>query len=123
MSSLLQFGGQVTRAGVHLQFVKVVKGEQWERYNGPGAYQPSPDSTVFTEDDPAHTYTCQQCGRVHARIYVAVRKPAGMFGVWVVFRYNGEEHVPDLSIPISTFKLPRDARPLSDEESSKVWHS
>lgn len=56
-----------------------------------------------------------------AKLYRIWRKPAGMFGCWVVFRYNGEEHVPDLSIPIGVDKLPRDAEPLTDEEAASYW--
>jgi hypothetical protein len=44
-----------------------------------------------------------------------------MCGCWVVFRYNGEEHVPDLSVPISVDTLPRDARPMSIEDTIKTW--
>jgi len=45
-----------------------------------------------------------------------------MFGCWVVFQYNGEEEVPDLSIPITVKKYPRGSIRLSDVESSRVWH-
>lgn len=122
MSSLLQFNGEISRKGVGLQFYTVVKDEpNWTKYNGPDAYKPSPDSTTFTE--PNDTFTCQVCGRKHPRVSVAFRKPVGMFGPWVVFRYNGGEQVPDLSIPIPVFQLPIGARTLSDEESSKIWHS
>ena len=120
MSSLLQFNGNVSQRGVELQFVRVVKTADWDRYNGPTSYMPSPESTAFTED--AERHTCTVCGKEHARIHVAYRKPAGMFGCWVVFRYNGAKHVPDLSIPISVFTLPKDAVALSDADSSALWH-
>jgi hypothetical protein len=55
------------------------------------------------------------------RLYRVFRKPAGMFGCWVVFRWNGKEHVPDLSVPIGVEKLPRDATPLSDSEAANYW--
>lgn len=56
-----------------------------------------------------------------AKLYRVFRKPAGMFGCWVVFRWNGAEHVPDLSVPIGVKKLPRDAQALSNEEASRYW--
>ena len=122
MSSLLQFNGTINHCGVGLQFIQVEKNEpQWTKYNGPESYHPSSESTTFTKE--VDTYVCKTCGRSHARIAVAYRKPAGMFGCWVIFRYNGDEHVPDLSIPISVFRLPRDAKTLTDEQSSAIWHS
>ena len=96
MSSLLQFQGKIANNRVYLQFV--------------------------TKDE-SETYLCEQCGRQHQFIYVAPRKPVGMFGCWVLFRYNGEKHAPDLSCPIITDKLPRDAKKMTEEESSKLWHT
>jgi hypothetical protein len=104
VSSLLQFSGDVGRRGVRLEFVLRPEGTPW---NGVG-----PDS-VF----------CEECGRDHDRIFVAWRKPRGTFGPWVIFRYNGADNVPDLSTPIDTVRLPRDARPLSDAETIERWHS
>jgi hypothetical protein len=122
MSSLMQFNGSITHQGVGLQFILVEKDEpDWTRLCGPESYHPNPESTAYTKD--VDRYQCATCGRQHARIAVAYRKPVGMFGCWVQFRYNGSVHVPDLSIPIAVFKLPRDARGLSDEDSSKIWHS
>jgi hypothetical protein len=46
-----------------------------------------------------------------------------MFGCWVQFRYNGEVNVPDLSIPITVDKYPKDAIRMSDLESSRMWHN
>jgi hypothetical protein len=98
MSSLLQFGGKVDpRKGVGLVFA--------------------------LEEEGASAYDCLDCGRRHERLYEAFRKPVGMFGHWVVFRYNGAEHVPDLSIPITVAELPRGARAMTNEECSKYWHS
>lgn len=105
MSSLMQFGGKITREGVHLQAIQVVK-----------------DSSLYGRTDQ-HEFACPQCKRWHPRIFTFIRKPKGMFGCWVVFQYNGEEHVPDLSVPISLERLPRDAKPMSLEESMKTWHS
>jgi len=95
MSSLLQFTGKTGKRGVQLQFTR--------------------------KDEPV--YRCSICGGAHQRIYTAWRKPVGMFGCRVVFRYNGEEHVPDLSIPIEVDKLPRGARPRTLIESDRIWHS
>lgn len=58
---------------------------------------------------------------IQPQLYRCWRKPVGMFGCWVVFRYNGTENVPDLSCPISTLQLPRDAKPLSVEEQQQYW--
>lgn len=51
------------------------------------------------------------------------RKPRGLFGPWVVFEYNGEMEVPDLSIPIRFEKVPKGAVRLSDEEALTYWRS
>jgi len=103
MSSMLQFGGKVSKKGVHLQFVQT-------RRDG-------------YKDIDVDTFVCPVCGGDHAYIWVAVRKPAGMFGCWVVFRYNGEEHVPGLSIPISVDRIPRGAVKQTVEASATIWHS
>ena len=112
MSSLLQFNGQITRKGVHLQFMLVEK----YKHDVGGLFE------IERERD-IDTFVCPTCDKVHPHIHIAIRKPCGMFGCWVVFRYNGEEHVPDLSIPISVTKLPRDAKRLSIEQSARIWHS
>lgn len=57
------------------------------------------------------------------KLYRIFRKPTGMWGCWVTFRYNGSEHAPDLSVPIHVEKLPRDAEPLTEEEAKKYWFS
>ena len=82
-----------------------------------------PDEVCTRCGEEVEPVPCPTCGKTHPRIHIAIRKPAGTFGCWVVFRYNGEEHVPDLSTPVAVFKLPRDAKPLSDEESNRIWHS
>ncbi len=58
-----------------------------------------------------------------AKLYRIWRKPAGMSGCWVQFRYNGEVHVPDLSVPIGTRTLPRDAEELTHQEAADYWFS
>lgn len=111
MSSLLQFGGQIDRKrGVGLLFCRERKVDV-----------PCGDFTYQRTVD-AETYTCAQCGKSHGVLYRAWRKPCGMLGCWVQFRYNGEIHVPDLSVPIGVQKLPRDAVRLSDAEASEYWH-
>ena len=124
MSSLMQHRGAIRNGKVELLFYLVEKGEHWEKYNGPDAYDPRPDGTTFTNsvelldlERPNGTLASVE------QLYRVWRKPVGMFGCWVVFRYNGEEHVPDLSIPIATFKLPRDAKPLTREECAQYWFS
>lgn len=112
MSSLLQFRGNIDRRGVGLEFYRTL---------------PQHHQTGEPEDNPlfgkeAELVPCSICGKQHPRLYVAYRKPRGMFGCWVVFQWNGEEHVPDLSCPMAEFKIPRDATALDDETSNKRWH-
>ncbi len=108
MSSLMQFRGDIKNGKVGLQF-------QLVRSSVPG------DNALYSMVD-ADPYRCKQCNCDHARIAVAYRRPAGMLGCWVIFRYLGKKNVPDLSIPISVEKYPLGACILSDEESSKIWH-
>lgn len=121
MSSLLQHHGGRSADGrkVELLLCPVVKGPDWERYNGPGAHNPSPESTTFCGD--AERFTLD--GKTYARLYRVYRRPVDMLGHWVRFRLNGALHAPDLSIPWSVLKLPRDARPLSDAECVAYWNS
>jgi len=129
MSSLMQFSGKTGRKGVELQFYQVEPGGFYTAHftgnwneNGPiyegKDYHPYPESSCHPVDD----VTCIKCGKCHPRLHVAWRKPCGMFGVWVIFRYNGAKNVPDLSVPIALYKLPKDARPLTDSENSVYWH-
>jgi hypothetical protein len=119
MSSLLQFNGTIDKRGVGLEFIKstVVK-------NKVIGFDRGTLETWTTEDkDYDEKHLCTVCGQLHPRMYVAFRKPCGMFGCWVQFRYNGEVHVPDLSIPITVKEYPRDAIRMSDVESSRMWHN
>lgn len=109
MSSLLQFRGDITRKGVVLE--ALLNNEKSILEAGYlGCYE--------------DVHTCTVCNKQHPRIYTFVRKPRGMFGCWVIFHWNNEDHVPDLSCPIN-LKLkdrPKDLKRLSDEESSELWH-
>jgi len=119
MTSLLQFNGTIDRRGVGLEFIKstVVK-------NKVIGFDRGTLETWTTEDkDYDEKHLCTVCGQLHPRMYVAFRKPCGMFGCWVQFRYNGDVHVPDLSIPITVKEYPRDAIRMSDVESSRMWHN
>ena len=117
MSSLLQFNGNTSKKGAQLQAYLVKK--EWAISRYALAYDRSITITSFRysykDVEPEH---CPTCGQDHAKLYGFWRKPLGMWGHWVVFRYNGEKHVPDLSIPLSLEKLPRDAKPISLE----YWH-
>lgn len=106
MSSLLQFSGDIGKRGVRLEFVIEDKDHPW------------PDPLHYPDQ-----FDCPECGEKHPFILTAWRKLAGMFGHWVVFRYLGEEHVPDLSIPIGVPRPPRGSVKLSAEESTKIWHT
>lgn len=102
MSSLLQFSGAVNTKGVGLEF-----------------YLTDTGKTLGNDTEPV---SCMKCEKHHAQLYVAFRKPKGMCGCWVVFEYNGEEHVPDLSVPIAVGKVPVGARKLNAEENAEYWH-
>ena len=106
MSSLLQFQGQIKDGKVRLEFTKVLERNQWG----------SPSKEVMAQ------MPCYICGEHHPVIYVIYRKPLGLWGHWTVFRWNNDEHVPDLSIPISVDNLPKDAQRLSDSETCECWH-
>lgn len=54
-------------------------------------------------------------------LYSFWRKPRDMWGAWVVFEYNGEKHAPDLSVPLSLEKLPRDAVRVPDQAAVRYW--
>ena len=104
----MHFRGQVEKQGVGLEFY-LVDSEPWYRA------------------DEVELVECSVCStdavtRTHPQIHRVYRKPAGVFGPWVVFRYNGDKHVPDLSHPIAIVKLPRGAERLSAEENSETWH-
>lgn len=106
MSSLLQFTGpeaKVTKDGVGLLFYET----HIDGYSG------------------FDNFVCPLCGKLHPVLHRAYRKPRGMFGCWVVFRYNREDHVPDLSIPIrvEAGQLPKGSQRLTDEASAIQWHS
>lgn len=107
MSSLLQFNGDVGKRGVELAF---------ERYGKHPPYGPHGP----TELDPR--VLCTICDKEHIQIGLAWRKPVGMLGCWVQFRYLGGLHAPDLSVPISVLDWPRGTRILDAEENSKYWH-
>ena len=65
---------------------------------------------------------CAVCGGSHEQLWAAWRKPAGSWGAWTVFRYLGEEHVPDLSVPIAVVRAPKGATKLSPQENARAWH-
>lgn len=104
VTSLMQFEGETGRRGVRLEFVLRDPAAPWNAA-------------------PVEPVECDRCERgPHERIHVAWRKPRGTLGQFVVFAYNGETHVPDLSIPIDVERIPRDAVALSDEETIERWH-
>lgn len=103
MSSLMQFQGETGQRGVRLEFVLRESGAAWDA-------------------PPLEPVECPTCGQTHERIHVAWRRPAGMFGQFVVFRYLGAEHVPDMSIPIDVTQLPHGAVALDDAETCAAWH-
>jgi len=115
MSSLLQFRGKVDREGVHIEVYKTIPGVREIEY------PPDKDEAVFGANW-AEPFICSKCGRRHPILYTFARKPAGMFGCWVQFRYNGEIHVPDLSCPFGLDELPKGSKRMTQEDSEKAWH-
>ena len=124
MSSLMQHHGGRSADGrkVELLMYRVIKGPEWDKYNGPAAYQPSPKSTTFCADaEPVQLTRPDGHLSTVPRLYRVYRRPAGIWGAWIVFRYNGGTHVPDLSVPIAVHTLPRDASPLTNAEAAAYW--
>jgi len=114
MSSLLQFNGTVSRRGVDLQLYHTAPNT--DDIAGLGSiYADMP--TAGHDTDVIYL----PGGKKLNRIWTATRKPKGLFGCWVVFRINGKDAVPDLSCPIATFKLPRDAKPMPIDECIAAW--
>jgi len=114
MSSLLQFRGKVDKGGVHIEVYKTIPGRKEIEF-------PTDGTCVFGAnwEEP---FTCSNCGRTHPILYTFPRKPVGMWGCWVVFRYNREEHVPDLSCPFGVDKLPKGSKKMTQQESEEAWH-
>lgn len=116
--SWLQFSGPISRQGFGLVFYLIApccriigaKGHE------PGLY--GYETWVDVELE-----TCRECSLTHPVIYRAYRKPAGTWGCWTVFRYNGEEHVPDLSVPIYVTQIPKGGVKLTPEQAAEYWHS
>ena len=128
MSSLMQFNGKVTRQGVHLQFTHTTPSQKFmEREIYPtGAIGPKVRDYYLLDSEGCGDSTDGiffPGGKFYPRIWTVARKPKGMCGCWVVFRYNGADHAPDLSCPIGTFKLPKDAMPMTNEDCIRTWKS
>jgi hypothetical protein len=111
MSALLQFKGKTSREkGVGLMFYLV---DEVTPYEG----------ATWKKKVTREEVDCTICNKQHPQLYRAWRKPAGRFGCWIVFRYLGDEHVPDLSVPICVQKVPYGGKALSQEENSEYWHA
>jgi len=113
MSSLLQFRGKVSTQGVHIEVYKVDNSRKEIEHDG---------GRVIWGANWVEPFKCSSCGEIHPRLYSFARKPVGMMGCWVMFRYNGETHVPDLSCPHGLDRIPRGAVQHSFEESEELWH-
>lgn len=115
MSSLLQFGGKIGRRGVLLEFYLATH-YKWINADGKECTGSLTEATEEIE-------CSQHCNwGKHPQLYVAWRRPVATWGHWVVFRYLGEEQVPDLSIPIAVESVPRGARKLTAQENAEHWH-
>lgn len=114
MSSLLQSPGRTTRKGCEI-FVFLQKEEPWIVGDLVTSRKVDSEPVELTRPNGSKS--------VVPKLYRIWRKPAGMFGCWVVFRINGKESVPDLSVPCGLFKLPRDAEELTEEEAKEYWFS
>jgi len=108
--AILQFRGEIGKRGLRLLFYLVDEVEQV------GAVK-------WVKQIDREPIDCTLCDEQHPQLYAAWRRPAGTFGSWIVFRYLGQEHIPDLSIPISVKKVPRGAEKLSVKENSEYWHA
>lgn len=111
MSSLMQFEGKVGRKGVQLIAYLI---EWYDRKIR--------DANGVTEL-VHHTWRDKELiGETkNPALYTFWRKPCDQMGAWVGFRYNGEVHFPDLSIPIRLEKLPRDAERVGDQAALRYW--
>lgn len=116
MLNLLQSSFKIDRKkGIQLEAIKEVKSYICRHY----------DNEVFVYENRIYPeqFVCHKCGKFHEVLYKFWRKPADTFGAWLVFRVNGIEIVPDLSVPLSLEKMPRDAVKMTEEENSIAWHN
>jgi hypothetical protein len=65
---------------------------------------------------------CPTCGRDHPSLWAIERKLKDVFGHFPVFRINGEDHVPDTSLPMRIDRIPRDAIRLTNAQFAAIWH-
>lgn len=65
---------------------------------------------------------CPRCGKMHDSLWTIRRVLVDTMGHFPVFRINGEEHVPDMSLPHHVDRLPRDAKKIESEEFARLWH-
>ena len=56
-------------------------------------------------------------------LYRIWRKPAGMWGCWVLIRINGKTVPMDFSVPYEVERLPRDAKQVNRRDADKYWSS
>ena len=118
MSSLLQHHGTMSRErGVELLIYRTKDDTRtW------GGYRlGEPKRPGLADAEPV--YHLGVCRGAVPRLHRIWRKPAGMWGCWVLFRVNGEKHAPDLSTPWGLATLPRDAEALTDAEARAYWAS
>jgi len=122
MSSLLQFRGKVDKSGVHIEVYKTIPGKKEIEW-GPLVETPNGEGvTPIFGANWEETFKCSKCKRKHPILWTFIRKPLGMWGPWIEFRYNGEIHVPDMSCPFGLDKLPKGSKRMTQEESEIAWH-
>lgn len=104
MSSLMQFDGRINSKGVGL-ICMLDSGKSYK------------------ERDEGNPHNAKEMieGTNLPVLYEFFRKPVEMWGAWVVFRYLGEEHAPDLSIPLTLNELPRGATRIPDQAALRYW--
>lgn len=76
-----------------------------------------PERTDVLAADP-----CAQCGRHHPALWIIRRVPVDLGLAFYGFRINGAVRAPDMSIPYTVDRLPRDARPVSAADAVRLWH-
>lgn len=111
MGSMMQFEGKVGSKGVQLVAYLTEKYiEQIKDDNGVVTLEYSSERDVEVIGETRHPV-----------LYTFWRKPCDQMGAWTGFRYNGEVHFPDMSIPVRIQKLPRDAVRVGDQAALRYW--
>jgi hypothetical protein len=83
--------------------------------------QPSSDGTSLGA--VRKDYDCPVCGEAHEVLYAVRRVLADQMGHFPVFRFNGEMHPVDGTLPHTLRYVPRDAVKLTKRQAHTYWKS